>query len=91
MFVLVSGSIVLYERGKPETKIYPVTVFGEKGLIRNVPRDATARAVQASIVYRLKRTDFEVSFGNYAKKRALSKIPSLSGIAKENVRKHELC
>ena len=58
VYLVAEGDLEVETDGRVLSHLGPCDLVGEMALLRNAPRNATVRAVQASRVYRLERSEF---------------------------------
>ena len=58
VYLVAEGDFAVETDGRVLSHLGPNDLVGEMALLRNAPRNATVRAVQASRVYRLERSEF---------------------------------
>ncbi|RMG40234.1 MAG: hypothetical protein D6719_11650 [Candidatus Dadabacteria bacterium] len=65
MLVILSGRVAVYHQGRQLNTLESGNHFGEMSLLRESPRSATVRAIEPSILLKLKKNDFqEIVSGN---------------------------
>jgi CRP-like cAMP-binding protein len=66
MYVLLSGSLLVTSvDGTPLTRLSPITVVGELGLITGSPRSANVMAEQQASVFEVSKLKFDVVMKKY--------------------------